>query len=106
MHRWIFNEGDYTLTGGEFLDIVSSGQLRSPVYNGKATIDLYNNPTYDFAIGRATVTLAYGVVVGFYDRFDFDPKKWGVRSTKAELATRAGAAIGAITNATPFTIKY
>jgi hypothetical protein len=53
---------------------------------------------------RRYISGAY--IAGFYDKFDFDPKPWGVRSTKAELATRIGASIEVLVNAKPFNIYY
>jgi RHS repeat-associated protein len=107
IHRWIYNEGDYTLSYQEFSEIIGGGTYKY-ISDGVMTVNTYSMPKYDFAIGRATVF--YDVYTyyfkGFYDYFDFDPKAWGVRSTTSELATRTGAAIEHISNATPFIIKY
>jgi hypothetical protein len=107
VHRWIFNEGDYTLSEQEFSEIIG-GSTYTFITDGVMTVNTYNMSKYDFAIGRATAyynTYTY-YFEGFYDYFDFDPKAWGVRSTTSELATRAGATFGDISNATPFIIKY
>jgi RHS repeat-associated protein len=107
IHRWIYNLGNYTLTYQEFSEILN-GSTFSFVSDGVILVNTYNLPKYDFAIGRATAY--YDTYTnqfnGFYDYFDFDPKAWGVRSTKAELATRAGASLEYISSATPFIIKY
>jgi hypothetical protein len=59
------------------------------MWNGKTTINFYNNTEFNGAFGKATVYFQNGSIVGFSDTYDFNPQPWGNRSTKAELATRS-----------------
>ena len=92
---------EITLTEKEFKYLVSKGKIdtktikiidkKNNIY--KAVINFYDSG-FDLAntFGKATVT--YRVVNGkklyrtFYDKYDFDPKEWGVRSTSSEIKTR------------------
>jgi hypothetical protein len=59
------------------------------------------------APGRATVFFdKNGIPVGFYDKYDFDPKAWGIRSNDAETKTRMVNREGKIHLALPFNISY
>ena len=92
---------EITLTEKEFKYLVSKGKIdtktikiidkKNNIY--KAVINFYDSG-FDLAntFGKATVT--YRVVNGkklyrtFYDKYDFDPKEWGVRSNSSEIKTR------------------
>ena len=94
--------GTLNLTKEEFTYLTSKGKIdyqnaklidaKNNIY--QASIDFYDSG-FDLAntFGRATVT--YRVVNGqtlfrsFYDKYDFDPKPWGTRSTMNEIKTRA-----------------
>ena len=102
LHRWLFREGDYTLTSQEFFEIVEGADYID-IQNDKFLISTYNMPKYDFAIGRATLTREGYWIVGFYDSYDFNK---GNRSKLAEIATRVGNGLEALANAKPFLIVY
>lgn len=92
----------FNLTKKEFLYLVSKGKIdyknatlvdkKNKIY--EASINFYDSG-FDLAnsFGRATVT--YREINGsilyrsFYDKYDFDPKDWGTRSTWNEIKTRA-----------------
>ncbi|TAM92963.1 MAG: hypothetical protein EPN39_21215 [Chitinophagaceae bacterium] len=63
-------------------EIITSGS--------KKAVSFYSSPEYDKAFGTATLYYnSKGNIIGFYDKYDFDSKPWGERSTKNEIITRS-----------------
>ena len=86
LHRWLFREGDYTLTSQEFFEIVGGADYID-IQNDKILISTYNMPKYDFAIGSAILIREEDWIVSFYDSYNFNR---GNRSKLAEIAIRVG----------------
>jgi len=106
--NWISGTGfSYRLTYNEFHEIDNGGVFSYVGTRGSGyvySVDTYNLPKYDFAIGGATVyTNSQFISTGFYDRYDFNK---GNRSLVAEVVTRIGGAIESQTGAKPFDIIY
>lgn len=115
--RYWTGGGDTALTTGEFQDIVNSAQglpvLETFQVGTKSgsfiahKFDFYSNEKYNAGLGSAWIIYGDGGrAVGFYDRYDFNSKPWGVRSIKAELQTRAVQAAGYYSGAAPYQITY
>lgn len=93
-----------TLTKDEFLymmknaiseKLIDYSSAKCVNGNCTATVDFYKSSSYDlkFSFGKAMVKFHYNksgqaVIYGFYDKYDFDPKPWGKRSTMNEFITR------------------
>jgi RHS repeat-associated protein len=99
-------KGDVKLTGAQFAGILlfiknnadavtDKGEVTLYGKSGKTyrghckEINFYESNNYSLAFGKATVyTNSSGNIVGFYDEYDFNPQKWGIRSVKNEIITR------------------
>jgi len=52
-------------------------------------VNFYNSKEYSLVFGRSTLFYnKQGNIVGFHDKYDFDSKSWGTRSTTNEIKTR------------------
>lgn len=112
-------KGTYYISTEEFAKIVAAAEkagakntpgvkitLNGHEYVAK-TISFYSSSRYDKAVGTATMLYdPNGNAVGFYDRYDFDPKSWGDRSISAESITRLVLAASAFSNAKDFNVYY
>ena len=115
--RYWLAEGDLQLPQAEF-DQIAAGLGGLPILEsyqiGTANglyfahkFDFYSNPRYDAGLGSAWVIFdSSGRAVGLYDRYDFNPKPWGVRSVSAEMKTRGVNFSGRLTGAAPYQITY
>jgi hypothetical protein len=105
---------EFSLSKKEFDYLIKKGKID---YNNftkvgpnryETTINFYDSDK-DLALsfGRATVSYKVEnerlVFDGFYDRYDFDSKKWGVRSTFNEILTRT---YNTISDGKSFNINY
>ncbi|HEX9503000.1 MAG TPA: hypothetical protein VF974_01595 [Patescibacteria group bacterium] len=71
------------------------------------TISFYSSDRYDKAFGTATMLYdPQGKAVGFYDKYDFDPKSWGDRSVSAETKTRMVFVASNFGGAKDFNVYY
>jgi RHS repeat-associated protein len=105
---------DFFITQKEFKWLISKGKINHNEFirvgdnRYEASIDFYDSDK-DLALsfGRATVsyTSINGKIVydGFYDKYDFDSKPWGVRTYKNEIITRL---YNGISNGKSFEIFY
>jgi RHS repeat-associated protein len=97
---WL-KKGDYYLTQNTFEEVAAiadkagAKDIRGSeiIIDGKKyvvkVISFYGSDKYDKAFGSATLIYdQHGKAVGFYDKYDFDPKAWGDRSVSAETKTR------------------
>lgn len=110
-------QGDLQLSQAEFeqiagslegLPILESYQIGAAngVYFAHK-FDFYSNPRYDAGLGSAWIIFdSSGRAVGLYDRYDFNPKSWGVRSVSAEVKTRGVNFMGRLAGAAPYRITY
>ena len=112
-------KGTYYISEKEFTQIAAAAEkagakevkgvkinLNGHEYIAK-TISFYGSAKYDKAFGTATMIYdLQGKAVGFYDKYDFDPKSWGDRSTSAEIKTRMVFAASIISKANDFNIYY
>jgi hypothetical protein len=115
--RYWLAEGDLQLPQAEF-DQIAAGLGGLPILEsyqiGTANglyfahkFDFYSNPRYDAGLGSAWVIFdSSGRAVGLYDRYDFNPKPWGVRSVSAEMKTRGVNFSGRLAGAAPYQITY
>jgi hypothetical protein len=102
--RYWNSKGDYKLTTSEFNDILGNSKVTN-VNESSFTISLYDNKTYDYGIGSATVYYSSSNSdLHFYDNYNFDTKPWGSRSYSAEVATRMTHNEGRHHGATSFNI--
>ena len=90
---------DFNISAKEFKYLTRKGEIN---YNKfvkvgdnryEVSINFYNSDS-DLALSFGRATLSYSVengkkvFDGFYDRYDFDSKEWGVRSNTNEVLTR------------------
>lgn len=75
-------------------------QLGENPKDGSQVVSFYDNSEFNGTLGRATVHIKNGKVVGIEDYYDFDPKPWGERGYIEEIGTR----LGHYPNAAPFNI--
>lgn len=99
------NEFKYLLKKGE-IDFANATDIGDGYYS--ASINFYNaDNDLKLSFGRATViyktTNDGNIYQYFYDRYDFDPKPWGTRSSTNEIITRA---YNAYSDGTAFDIYY
>ena len=116
--RYWLGKGDMVLTKKQFNEIVKLAKLQgaddiigtSTNLNGQeviAKVISFYGTEHGNSLGRATIYYnTKGVAVGFYDKFDFDPKPLGVRSFEAEVKTRLVNLDGKAVGAKPFKITY
>ncbi len=118
---WL-RRGDKNLTQTRFIDIWEELYSVDPrIFDRKGkkivmdngvtlyakTANFYSSSEYSLALGRATVFFdTNGTPVGFYDRYDFDPKAWGIRSNDAETKTRMVNREAKLHGAVAFDIIY
>ena len=115
--------GDIELSSKEFAGILNYIKNESPssspaldakgfsldggcVKDTKRAVNFYSSPALDKAFGTATIYYnSKGAISGFYDNYNFDKKKWGSRSLKAEIQTRA-VRISSPKSSSKYDIKY
>lgn len=115
--------GDVELSGQKFAGILmyvkennpdASAPTEATMTNADGTtnkgttrvVNFYNSKEYSLVFGRSTLFYnKQGNIVGFYDKYDFDSKSWGTRSTTNELKTRMVRWASPKT-AKPFHIRY
>ena len=103
--RYWKGKGDYTLTDYEFNDILSKA-VAVKITNDYVLLSLYGSSTYDYAIGSATLYYSSeNSQLSFYDKYDFDPQPFGVRSYGAEWVTTF-TSIASPSTARSFEIRY
>ncbi len=91
---------DFFISKSEFKYILNKGKIdyENAVLGSDnyyiTTINLYGTTNdLEYSFGRATVKYRMSdgkhIYGGFYDKYDFDSKPWGVRSNSAEIITRS-----------------
>ena len=115
---WL-GKGSYYISDKEFIEIVAAADKAGAAntkgvkinLNGHEyvvkTISFYGSDKYDKAFGTATMLYdLQGKAVGFYDKYDFDPKSWNTRSFSAEAKTRLVFLASMISQAKDFKVFY
>jgi hypothetical protein len=70
-------------------------------------VSLYKSNAYAKALGQAFVFYnEQGLAVGFFDRYDFNPKPFGKRLFKYEIMTRGANIYGQLAGGRGFEIRY
>ncbi|MBR5911809.1 MAG: hypothetical protein IKZ55_07465, partial [Bacteroidales bacterium] len=115
-HHYLEGNGvDIFLTKDQFIDLVSHGKI--DYANAVLGDDGYYTTTINFYETNNDLECSFGVATikyqvlenntikysAFKDTYDFDPKPWGVRSTRNEIITRT---YNTITNGNSFSIYY
>ena len=108
-----FAMGDMVLTDNDWQGIkkhAESEYANSGTNSGtnlkRVEINFYNNPEYNYALGRSGVYFEGNKAVGFNDDYDFNALEKGIRDEFAELATRIVGSLGEICGAKPYKITY
>ena len=112
--------GDYYLSTEEMVDI--AGEInrigtrcctdssyvtgRDSVRMQRKIINFYFSKNLAHALGYSTVYFKRNELAGFYDDYDFNPKKWGVRPFFHEIKTRFMYFAGKLRGAKPFELFY
>lgn len=70
-------------------------------------VSLYRSEVYAKALGKALLFYdAEGCPVGFYDTYDFNPKRFGSRPLRYELMTRGARIFGKLYGGRSFNVMY
>lgn len=108
-----FAMGDMVLTDNDWQGIkqhaeseYASSSTDSNTNLKKVTINFYNNPEYNYALGNSSVYFEGNTAVGFKDPYDFNSIEENSREVLAELGTRIVGSFGNIYGAKPYTITY
>lgn len=108
-----YAKGDMILTDNDWQGIkqhaeseYASSSTDSNTNLKKVTINFYNNPEYNYALGHSSVYFEGNTAVGFKDLYDFNSIEEKSREVLAELGTRIVGSFGNIYGAKPYTITY
>lgn len=110
-HYWYGNGSKMILTENEWSGIKQHAELKYNENNidsssNSVSISFYDNPTYNYALGTATVYFNKGKAVGLTDRYDFNALEEGQRSEEAEKITNLINSLGNVYGANPYDIAY
>lgn len=108
-----YAKGDMILTDNDWQGIkqhAESEYANSGTNSGtnlkRVEINFYNNPEYNYALGRSGVYFEGNKAVGFNDDYDFNALEKGIRDEFAELVTRIVGSLGSHFGAMPYKITY
>lgn len=72
----------------------------------RVEINFYNNPEYNYALGRSSVFFEDNTAVGFDDTYDFNALEEGVRDAFTELGVFIVGSFGELYGAKSYKITY